>query len=82
MFGRRGPGHPLEDMTAFELVQELGAQSWEWRRWMPPKQRRKKGEPIPDFYLPGDAKVWYSGVEVQKNYLIALLKAEASMLFR
>ena len=68
---------PLADMTLYELTLELGAQSWTWRPWRAPKQRRKRDLPIPDHYTVGDAKVWYSGIEVFRTYLLALLQAEA-----
>lgn len=49
-------------------------QGWSWRKWLPPGKRRNID--IPDSYKLGDAKVWYSGMEPCRPYLLALLKAE------
>ncbi len=67
---------PLEDMTTFQLSTEMSALGWQWRLWVPASQRSKRAEPIPQGYILGDSKLWYSGVEVSKLYLIALLRAE------
>ena len=67
---------PLADRTAFELVQELVGRGWEWRLWRPPSQRSRRAAPIPVGYKVGDAKVWYSTLEVHKHYCLALLNAE------
>ncbi len=76
VFGRR-LDCPLEDMTTFQLVLEMRAKDWVWRRWVAPKQRGKNFQPpIPDGYSVGDPKLWYTGISVCSNYLIALLRAE------
>lgn len=69
---------PLEDATGYELHMMLLEQGWSWRKWLPPGQRRNID--IPDSYKPGDAKVWYSGMEPCRPYLLALLKAEDIVL--
>ncbi len=76
VFGRCAENVPLTDMTLYQLALEMEAAEWHWRPWVPPAQRRKKDEPIPDGYKPKDAKVWFSGVEVSRLYLMALLRAE------
>ncbi len=81
VFGRRGPDYALGDMSTYQLTLELGAQSWEWRRWVAPSQRGKHSPAIPDSYSVGDTKVWYTGVDICKNYLLALLRSQDFLIW-
>ncbi len=67
---------PLKDMTSFNLVTEMVALGWQWRQWVPQGQRRKDTEPIPSRYVVGESKLFFSGIEISRSYLLALLRAE------
>ena len=66
----------IEDMSLFELQLSLANAGWQWREWLPPSKRKRVDALIPAAYAPGDAKIWYSTLDVLKVYLIALLRAE------
>ena len=75
VFAVRGP--PLTELTTFELCVKLREADWEWRLWLPKGARPKKALPIPDGYLPGADRVWFStAAQASRSYLLALLTAE------
>ena len=70
-------GLPLTELTTFELCVKLRDADWEWRLWLPKGARPKKALPIPDGYLPGADRVWFStAAQASRSYLLALLTAE------
>jgi hypothetical protein len=73
---RCADGVPLADMSRFQLVLELRAREWTWKQWVPPSGRTSKTLPIPAGYKVGDPKIWFSGVDVNRFYLLALLQAQ------
>ena len=70
-------GLPLTELTTFELCVKLREADWEWRLWLPKGARPKKALPIPDGYLTGADRVWFStAAQASRSYLFALLTAE------
>ena len=68
---------PTQDRSVYELIDMLQANDWQWRPWVPKSKRRRRDGHIPESYVPGDAKVWFSTAHVGRSYLVALLSAEA-----
>ena len=68
----------LADMTCFELIGKMQMAGWSWRAWVPQSARKKGSAEIPDGYAfgTGQAKEWFSGKTVVKQYLLVLLDAE------
>ena len=68
-----GSGLPLQDLTAWQLLQKLVEVGWEWRKFV------TKARPEP--YRLGLPRVWYtSTVNVSREYLLCLLSSDTLLL--
>ena len=64
-------------MTVFELALKLEESGFQWKQW--PNSVKHKSAIAP--YAPGHDKLWYSTTALPlKQYLLALLNAEAALL--
>jgi hypothetical protein len=70
------PGRSLRDKTDFELIKLWGTEGWEWHLWAPRTKRRRGHAALPDAYVEGEPKMWFSTAVVPpRSYLLALLQS-------
>lgn len=64
-----GRGLSLQDMTEWQLLQQMGQTGWTWKRFV------TKAKPLP--YRLGSPRVWYtSTIHVSREYLLCLLSSD------
>lgn len=68
-------GVPLAEMLPFQLVFFMEKKGWQWRQWVPPKQRTSKMLPLEDAYVYGEALVRHSTLDPSQPYMACLLDA-------
>lgn len=67
------PHLALQDFTSYELMTHLASDGWSWEFWA---QRKRAANLIPDGYMAGADKVWYSTLrQVSRKYLLCLATA-------
>ena len=67
---------PIADMTTYELIVLLRERGWVWNLWVP-KSKRPAHLVLPEAYVPGSAKVWFSpGISVVWPYLAVLAQVD------